>query len=206
MYKVKICGITSADIIPQLNALTPDYVGFIMTAGFKRSVTAGFVRECAALLSPKIERVGVFVNDDVNFIASLVMEGVIDVVQLHGDEDGEYIRRLKELSPVTVIKSVGVAGDAVMPYPDECDIVLLDAYDRVARGGTGKSVPWRRYGQIDKRIILAGGLTPQNVRAALSAVRPWGVDTSGGVETDGTKDAAKISQFIANVRECDNYE
>lgn len=202
MYKVKICGVTDEAIIPHLNALPPDYVGFIMTRGFKRSVSDDFVRKCASALRGDIKRVGVFVNDDVSRIASLVREGTIDVVQLHGDEDGEYIRRLKSLVTVTVIKAVGVENGRVMPYPRECDIVLLDSVDRQARGGTGKRVAWRRYKEITKPVMLAGGITPENVKEALSAVAPFGVDSSGGVETDGVKDAGKVKRYIKNVREC----
>lgn len=205
MYKVKICGVTSADIIPAINEFTPDYVGFILTSGFKRSVTERFVVECAARLSPRIERVGVFVNDDVRRIARLVQNGIIQIVQLHGDEDGEYIRALKSLVRVTVIKAAGVEDGRVLPYPGECDIVLLDAHDRAARGGTGKKICWRRYSEVTKPVILAGGITAENVEDALSSVRPWGVDTSGGVETAGKKDAKKIEEYITNVRRC-NYE
>ena len=201
MCKIKICGITECSALPAINTALPDYAGFIMTAGFKRSVTEDFVRECAKVLDPRIKRVGVFVNDDARRIARLVKEGVINVVQLHGDEDGEYIKRLKNLCPVTVIKAVGVEGGRVLPYPEECDIVLLDATDKNARGGTGKRIEWRRY-KFDKSFILAGGITDGNVREAIAAVGPWGVDSSGGLETDGKKDAEKIYRYVANVREC----
>lgn len=206
MYKIKICGITTADILPVINELKPDYVGFIMTAGFSRSVSDDFVRRCGGALDSRIARVGVFVNDDVSRIAALVGSGVIDVVQLHGDEDGSYIRRLKSLVPVTVIKAVGVSDGRAAAYPAECDIVLLDSCTATSRGGTGKSIFWRRYDELDKPVILAGGITAENVKAALAAVRPWGVDTSGGVETDGVKDAAKIYKYITNIRECDKNE
>ena len=201
MCKIKICGITECSALPAINTVLPDYAGFIMTAGFKRSVTEDFVRECAKVLDTRIKRVGVFVNDDARRIARLVKEGVINVVQLHGDEDGEYIKRLKNLCPVTVIKAVGVEGGRVLPYPEECDIVLLDATDKSARGGTGKKIEWRRY-KVDKSFILAGGITDGNVREAIAAVGPWGVDSSGGLETDGKKDAGKIYRYVANVREC----
>ena len=201
MCKIKICGITECSALPAINTALPDYAGFIITAGFKRSVTEDFVRECAKVLDPRIKRVGVFVNDDARRIARLVKEGVINVVQLHGDEDGEYIKRLKNLCPVTVIKAVGVEGGRVLPYPEECDIVLLDATDKNARGGTGKRIEWRRY-KFDKSFILAGGITDGNVREAIAAVGPWGVDSSGGLETDGKKDAEKIYRYVANVREC----
>ena len=94
MYKIKVCGVTDGAIIPTLNKFIPDYVGFVMTAGFRRSVSEDFVKGCAARLARGIERVGVFVNDDVFRIARLVNDGIIDVVQLHGDENGEYIGQI----------------------------------------------------------------------------------------------------------------
>lgn len=202
MYKIKVCGVTDGAIIPTLNKFIPDYVGFIMTAGFRRSVDEGFVKQSAARLARDIERVGVFVNDDIFRIARLVNDGIIDVVQLHGDEDGEYIGRLKALCPATVIKSVAVRGNDPVIYPDECDIVLLDAYSPSARGGTGQKVCWREYREVKKPVILAGGITPENVKRALAAVKPWGVDSSGGLETGGKKDARKVAQYISEIREC----
>ena len=203
MYKIKICGVTTCDILPTINELKPDYIGFIMTAGFRRSVSDGFVRQFGEALGRRIERVGVFVNDDISRIAALVRQGIIDVVQLHGDEDGSYIRKLKSRADVPVIKAVGVEDGMVPAYPAECDIVLLDARAAAGGGGTGRSICWRRYSEVDKPVILAGGITAGNVRAALAAVRPWGVDTSGGVETGGVKDAAKIYEYITNIREYD---
>ncbi len=200
MYKVKVCGITDLSIVPVLNEMKPDYAGFIMTAGYKRSVEENFVAQCARSLPPSVARVGVFVDDDILRIARLVREGVITVVQLHGGEDGEYIARLKSLSPAPVIKAVGVHGGVAESYPGECDIVLLDACRGSARGGTGRKIEWRRYTEINKPVMLAGGITPQNVGEALRAVRPYGVDSSGGLETDGKKDAAKIRDYIKKVR------
>ena len=204
MVKVKVCGMTDMSLVPLLNKLTPDYVGFILTAGFRRSVSEEFVKNFSSRLSPAIRRVGVFVNDDVCRIARRVEDGIIDAVQLHGDEDGEYIQKLKNLAPVAVIKAVGVEGGRAESYPENCDMVLLDAYDKVARGGTGRRIEWRRYPEIKKPVILAGGITPENVCEAVSLVRPWGVDTSGGVERDGKKDIDKIRDYILKAREC-NY-
>ena len=161
-----------------------------------------WIKDGAARLARDIERVGVFVNDDIFRIARLVNDGIIDVVQLHGDEDGEYIGRLKALCPATVIKCVAVRGNDPVIYPDECDIVLLDAYSPSARGGTGRKVCWREYREVKKPVILAGGITPENVKRALAAVKPWGVDSSGGLETDGKKDARKVAQYISEIREC----
>lgn len=202
MYKIKVCGVTSAEIFPVLNRLMPDYAGFIMSKGYRRSVPDAFVAEAARVLDPRIVRVGVFVNDDAGRIAGLVNGGVITAVQLHGDEDYDYIERLKKLCDTAVIKATGVVGGKALPYPENCDIVLLDYTDAVARGGTGRKVEWRAYPEIDKPFLLAGGITPENVRQALEAVQPYGVDSSGGLETDGVKDGEKIADYIFNVRKC----
>jgi phosphoribosylanthranilate isomerase len=200
MLKVKVCGVKNSDIVPLLNKLTPDYVGFILSSGFKRSVDRQTAKGIKLGLDGKIKTVGVFVNEDINTIVSFLKDGIIDVVQLHGDEDENYIAALKKLYPVTVIKSVGVEGGKVLLYPDNCDYLLLDAYDRKLRGGTGKKVEWRSYPELTKPYFLAGGITAENVAEAVKAVKPYGVDSSGGLETDGEKDAGKVERYIKNAR------
>ncbi len=205
MCKVKVCGITDVGILPVLNALTPDYAGFILTSGFKRSVSEEFASAARKTLCGAVKTVGVFVNDDPKRIAGLVKAGIVDLIQLHGDEDGEYIRIIKASCSAPIIKSVHVTDGKVSPYPDNCDFVLLDAYSPHMRGGTGKRIEWRRYEEIKKPVFLAGGITPDNVKDALAAVQPYCVDCSGGVETDGIKDADKIEKYIKNVREFEKY-
>jgi phosphoribosylanthranilate isomerase len=203
MCKVKVCGIKDKACVPILNELTPDYVGFILSKGFKRSIEEQTFYDICGELNCGILRVGVFVNDDVKRIARLYNSGYINLAQLHGDEDEGYINELKNLCDVKVIKSVAVNCGKAGLYPNNCDYVLLDAYAPKERGGTGRQVEWRRYSEIDKPIFLAGGLTPQNVQEAIEKVRPFAVDCSGGVETDGKKDNNKIRQYILNARKCD---
>lgn len=200
MYKVKVCGVKNSDIIPVLNAFPPDYVGFILSAGFKRSVSQDTAESLAKSLDKSIRKVGVFVNEPIQRIAALYDRGVIDLVQLHGDEPESYVAALKKICPAPVIKAVGVDSGKVPPYPSNCDFLLLDAFAPTARGGTGQKVEWRAYRELDKPFFLAGGITPENVEEALTKVKPYAVDASGGLETDGVKDAVKIKNYIAAVR------
>lgn len=201
MYKIKVCGLTDGDCVPVLNEYLPDFAGFILAPGFRRSIAEKTAAEIREKLSPKIQTVGVFVNQPVEKIASAYQSGIIQLVQLHGDEDEKYIAALKEICPLPVVKAIGINAGMVPAYPKNCDYILLDAYAPAARGGTGKSVQWRKYDEIEKPFFLAGGITPANVKEALQKVAPYGVDTSGGVETDGKKDGKKIIEYIKNIRE-----
>jgi phosphoribosylanthranilate isomerase len=129
-----------------------------------------------------------------------VTSGIINVVQLHGDEDEKYIEELKKICSVPIIKAVGVKDGKVLPYPSNCDMLLLDATDKNVRGGSGQKIEWKKY-KADKPIILAGGITPENVMQAIRIVQPFAVDCSGGVETDGEKDIDKIERYILNARQ-----
>jgi phosphoribosylanthranilate isomerase len=200
MVKVKVCGVKNTLCVPILNELTPDYVGFILTSGFKRSINFERAAEIKRELSNKISTVGVFVNEDIERIAKAVKLGIIDIVQLHGDEDEKYISELKKICDVPVIKAVGVVDGCVQNYPKNCDCILLDYTDKTLRGGSGKRVEWKKY-NVDKPLILAGGITPENVAEAIREVKPFAVDCSSGVETDGEKDEEKIERYILNARQ-----
>lgn len=205
MVKVKVCGITDISCADALNAALSDFAGFILSSGFKRSIDFAMARYIRAALDKRILTVGVFVNDSIEKIKMYADGGIIQLVQLHGDEDEEYISLLKEKVDLPVIKAVGVR-DGNLPYvPKNCDYILLDAYAPQARGGTGQRCQWKRY-SCDKPIILAGGIAPENVGEAISLVAPYAVDCSGGVETNGKKDVKKIADYIANAREADIYE
>lgn len=205
MTKIKICGVTDLSAIACINRLTPDYVGFILSSGFRRSIPRELAREMRGALDRSVAAVGVFVNERAETVADFCERGIVDVVQLHGDEDERYIERLKRLCAAPVVKAVGVSGGKIAPYPENCDFLLLDASDPVRRGGTGRKIEWRRYDGVGKPFFLAGGITADNVKEALRAVAPYGVDCSGGVETDGRKDQAKMQQYVKNIREYDNH-
>lgn len=200
MVKVKVCGISDIRTADALNAALPDFVGFVLSGGFRRSVQADAALKIRRALDGRIVTVGVFVNESREYIASFVRNGTIGAVQLHGDEDGEYISALRTMCAVPVIKAVTVRNGVLPPVPVNADYLLLDAFSEGKRGGTGRRVEWKRY-SADMPVMLAGGITPENVREAIERVRPFAVDCSGGVETDGHKDAKKIIEYVKNVRE-----
>ena len=198
LSKVKICGLSRSADIEAVNRALPDFVGFVFAPSRRRvdAITAASLRE---KLDPRIKAVGVFVNDDLWSVAKICGEGLIDLVQLHGDEDGSYIRRIKDICGCHVIKAVGV-GDRLPALPVDADYLLFDTLS-AHRGGTGKAFDWnilREYSDIP--YFLAGGLTGKNVAGALKSLTPFCVDVSSGVETGGLKDAGKINEFVNIVR------
>lgn len=203
MLKVKICGLTRTEDIAAVNAAKPDYIGFVF-AQSRRRVSPEAAKELRALLNPAICAVGVFVNERAGEVAGLVRDGVIDAVQLHGDEDAAYIRALRDLLPreTPVIKAVRVRDAAQILRADAlpCNYLLLDTYDPAAVGGVGKTFDWRLVPSGIKPYFLAGGLSCENVARAARACAPCCVDVSGGVETEGKKDAGKIERFVRLAR------
>ena len=190
MVKVKICGLTRAEDIDAVNSVLPDYIGFVFAPSRRRidRKTAAMLKE---RLDPRIKAVGVFVNQDFSFITGL--KGIIDIAQLHGDEDGGFIRRVGEVFPV--IKAVGV-GEALPVLPEEPDYLIFDS----PHGGSGKCFDWTLLKGVNSPYFLAGGLNRENVSGAIKMLGPFCVDVSGGVETDGFKDVEKIEKFVKIVR------
>lgn len=198
MSKVKICGLRRMEDIDAVNRARPDYIGFVF-AESRRQVDAETAATLKAGLDAGIEAAGVFVNQEIGFITDLYRKGIIDLVQLHGDEDGEYIRRLRESCGCRVIKAIGV-GAAPPPMPEGPDYLLFDTASEL-RGGTGKGFDWSLLKDYNEPpYFLAGGLTAGNVCEAVSLLAPYCVDVSSGVETDGAKDAEKIEEFVCLVR------
>ena len=197
MIKVKICGLSRLCDIDVVNDEKPEYIGFVF-AKSRRKVTSQPAFDLRKKLDPGIVPVGVFVDEDMGNIISLVRRGVIDVIQLHGSENGEYIGRLKTLTDKPIIKAVAVLkeGDAQKWAETSADYLLLDS----GGGGKGQRFDWDLIGEVNKPFFLAGGLCPENIRTALEKVKPFAVDVSSGVETDGFKDRAKIREFIRMVR------
>jgi len=211
MIRIKICGITRPqDAITAADA-GADAIGLVF-AKSPRQVTIARAREIIAVLPPFVSAVGVFVNARPTTILRTAEAAGLSEVQLHGDEPADY---LKELGAVRAIKALRVRDrrflDDLARFRDAgVSGILLDAFSPTARGGSGKRFDWdlvaeaRRAGALEASppIILAGGLTPQNVRAGIRAIRPWGVDVSGGVETaPGIKSPELIERFIAAVRQ-----
>lgn len=200
---VKICGLMRPEDADALNAAQPDFAGFILSAGFRRSIDRGQAQAISARLNPTIVPVGVFVDDDLQVIADFVNEGIIRVVQLHGSEDEAYLASLRELLPDTpIVKAFKVreAADVKRANASSADWVLLDNGQ-----GTGEAFDWSVLAAAKRPYLLAGGLGPGNVERAVRELHPRAVDMSSGVETDGRKDPEKIAQAVASVRKADAH-
>lgn len=201
--KIKICGLTRREDVEAVNALRPDYVGFVL-APSKRRVSLQTAVDLSRYLHPDILPVGVFVNETVEQIERSVRTGAIRAVQLHGEESIETVRILKEVLPpdVPVIKAVRMDKQSAF----ECwrdsmaDFLLLDA----GKGGGG--VPFdhsllEAAENIPKPWFLAGGMNPENGRELAERFVPYGIDVSSGVETDGKKDPEKIERMMRRMRD-----
>lgn len=210
MTRIKICGITRARDAVVCAEAGADAIGLVF-ARSPRQVTLQQAREIVAALPPFVSAVGVFVNAKAAAILRTVAEVGLSEVQLHGEEAPGL---LSSLGGLRVIKALRVRSksflDELSRYAKAgVDGILLDAFAPTARGGSGRRFDWdlvtgaRDAGALDNTppIILAGGLTPQNVQSAVRRIRPWGVDVSTGVESEpGVKSTEKISRFVAAVR------
>lgn len=200
MAKVKICGLQRLEDIDMANHLKPDYIGFVFAKSKRQIKDYSLAQEFKSLLDQDILVTGVFANNDINEIVHIANKGVIDIVQLHGQETDDDIIHIKKVTKKPVIKSISVNTiDDILAYKDtKADYVLLDN----GSGGTGKTFDWTTLDRLkDFKVpfFFAGGLNETNVRNAL-LYKPFGVDVSGGVETDGFKDFDKVKNFIELVR------
>ena len=213
MQKIKLCGMMKPCDIEYANRVKPDLVGFVF-ANTRRKISSAQAKQFREALDAEIPTVGVFVNEDIPVIASLVQDGCIDMIQLHGEEDADYIRRLREICDVPVIKAVKVQTveqirqAAALPV----DYLLLDTYRKGVLGGTGEAFDWELLREakaaagdtaegalFGKPYFLAGGLHAGNLREA-AALGSYGLDVSSGIETDGSKDFTKMVEVMELVR------
>ena len=199
MWRVKICGITRPEDALAAAEAGADAIGLVF-AESPRRVTQAEAARVLAVLPPLVRAVALFVNEPAERVLGVCRHLGIGTVQLHGDEPPEIARELA--AELSVIKAFRVRdqGDlaGVADYPAAA--YLLDSRVAGRRGGTGVAFDWRLAAQVatPKPIILAGGLTPENVAEAIGQARPYGVDTSSGVEAaPGTKDAARVRAFVA---------
>ena len=197
MTRIKMCGLRRPEDIEAVNRLAPEYIGFVFVPASRRYVSP---EEAAALrqaLRPGIRTVCVFVNEEPETVSRLLQEGIIDIAQLHGDEDRDYITRLKALTGKPVIRAFRVKGEADLRAAEvsTADMILLDA-----GAGDGKTFDWSLLASVFRPYFLAGGLTPENAAEAVERFRPFAVDVSSGIETDGFKDFEKMRAFVRAVR------
>ena len=215
--KVKMCGISKVETIPAVVEAKPDYMGLVF-APSKRQVTVDQAKTLVEELhkqytkrynngaeqsnNDEIKTVGVFVNETLDNLVSIATEANLDVVQLHGDEDEAFIQSLKGRTNVEVWKAVQIriAADAEAWIDSSADMLLFDAYHKDERGGTGEVFDWSCLDEFERPFMLAGGIDSTNVARAIRTVRPYGIDISSGIETDGVKDDEKITAFTNIVR------
>ncbi|MEF7634025.1 phosphoribosylanthranilate isomerase [Bacillus thuringiensis] len=201
--KVKICGITDMEIAKRACEYGADALGFVF-AESKRKIAPKRAEEIIQELPANVLKIGVFVNESVEVIQKIADECGLTHVQLHGDEDNYQIRRLN----IPSIKSLGVTSESDMKNAQgyETDYILFDSPKEKFHGGNGKTFSWELLGhmpkELRKKTILAGGLNALNIEEAIRTVRPYMVDVSSGVETEGKKDVEKIKQFIIKAKEC----
>lgn len=203
MTKIKLCGIRRQEDVAMVNRAKPDYAGFVFAPG-RRQVTAEEAESLRRQLDPAIAAVGVFVKAPVEEAADLANRGIIQLIQLHGEEDEAYVKALRWRTKAPIIRVLRIRGPESIQDLDQydCDYFLLDTYSGSQFGGLGKTFDHSLLRQVrfPKPFFLAGGLDPENVRAVIEECRPFGVDTSSGIETAGTKDENKIRAFVSAVR------
>ena len=221
--KVKMCGISKVETIPAVVDAKPDYMGLVF-APSKRQVTVDQAKTLVEELHKQyanrynrdaeqysnqtlihqefIKTVGIFVNETLDNLVTIATEVNLDAVQLHGDEDEAFIQSLKERTNVEVWKAVQIrsAADAEAWIDSSADMLLFDAYHKDERGGTGEVFDWSCLDEFERPFMLAGGIDSTNVARAIRTVRPYGIDISSGIETDGVKDDEKIKAFTNIVR------
>lgn len=195
MVKVKICGLKRVEDAEMLNELRPDFAGFIF-APSKRQISLEQALKIRAALDDAIPAVGVFVNEPIENIVSIVASRAIQIVQLHGDEDNTYIEELGKRITLPIIKAVAVKDTSDIKKEYAADILLYDTYQSGVAGGTGKTFNWDLLKEATRPFFLAGGLHAGNLEAAIQQVQPYAVDISSGVETDGVKDFEKIRSVM----------
>ncbi|WZL74089.1 phosphoribosylanthranilate isomerase [Clostridiaceae bacterium 35-E11] len=200
MTKVKICGLTNEEDIMYANELKPDYVGFVFTKS-SRQIDKYRAKELLAGLDNNIKKVGVFLNTPANEVYEITKYCDLDILQFHGNEQPVYCNLFEhEVWKTFRIKDINSLKELERYHREG---VLLDTFMQGQYGGTGKTFDWDIVRNISKSrwVILAGGLTIENVKQAIETVQPMVVDVSSGVEVDGVKDFKKMRKFIENVRD-----
>lgn len=207
--RVKICGIKEVEQGQQIVSLGADSLGFICVERSPRYITPQKIREIVNHLPEKVDRVGVFADHSLTEIISVQREANLSSIQLHGGESPDFCVRLRKAIPknIELIKAFRIKDNqslgTTLKYKSAVDTLLLDAYHPQILGGTGHTIHWQDLMQFQppQPWLLAGGLTPDNIKNALSVLQPNGIDLSSGVErSPGDKDLAKVGQLFAELQ------
>ncbi len=200
MTRIKYCGLKRREDIDIVNEVKPEYIGFVFYKKSKRYVDFDTAKELKSHLAPSIKAVGVFVDEPIDDVVSYLNVGAIDMAQLHGNEDEAYISEVKDRTGKEVIKAFKITDKESVDkaFSTDADYVLLDA-----GMGDGVTFDWNLILDIDKPYFLAGGLGVDNIANVMRNIRPFAVDVSSGIETDGVKDKAKMIAFAKEVRKED---
>ncbi len=200
MTKIKMCGLSRHCDIDYANEIMPEYIGFVFARKSKRYVSPEKAFELRQNLDKNIIPVGVFVDSDINFVAELVNKEIIDIVQLHGSEDDNYIESLRKLVSVPIIQAftIGKPEDIQKAEKSPAEYILLDSGK-----GSGKTFNHSLIRNLKRPYFLAGGLTPENVREITQILKPYAVDASSSLETAGYKDVNKMRAFADALRRKD---
>ena len=201
--KIKICGLRRPEDIEAANRLMPEFVGFVFWEKSKRSVDPETASALRLILDPKIKTVGVFVDAKPEEVSDLLNRGIIDIAQLHGHEDEDYINSLRQLTKKPLIQAFRLGEDPkedvkmtlLRALTSSADYILIDS-----GMGSGKTFNWRVLEGFKREFFLAGGLDSGNVSEAIAMTGCFAVDVSSNVETDGRKDSKKMKEFVDAVR------
>ena len=205
MAKLKICGLTCEEDVAAVNEVRPDFAGFVIEVpGRRRSITVEQTKVLVKGLNKDTLPIGVFVDAPPELPISLLRDGTLWAAQLHGNEDEEYIEKIQNMTGKHVIKafSIKTPEDVKRALKSPADYILLDQ----GIGGTGEAFDWNLVPPVKRPFFLAGGLAPENLRAAIAALHPWAVDISSSLETNGKKDPEKIHRLFRMLRQINTLE
>ncbi len=201
--KIKICGLRHPEDIEAANRLMPEFVGFVFWEKSKRYVDPEKASALRLILDPKIKAVGVFVDAGPEEVSDLLNRGIIDIAQLHGHEDEDYINSLRQMTEKPLIQAFRLGEDPkedvkmtlLRALCSSADYILIDS-----GMGSGKTFDWRVLKGFKREFFLAGGLDSENVSEAIAMTGCFAVDVSSNVETCGRKDSKKMKEFVDAVR------
>lgn len=202
--KIKFCGIRRLEDVAAVNLCQPDYMGMILSGGFRRSISQEQAQRLVQEKSAAIAAVGVFVNESSETICRMAEQLHLQVIQLHGNESAEQIQTLQQKTGLPVWKAlrIGTLEELEAAGTNSADCLILEGKTGAGIGGTGVCADWKLLARHswNRPFFLAGGLQPENVLEAIATVSPTGVDFSSGIEEDGVKSLRRMKQLMTLIR------